>query len=71
MSSENTLSLFKLEKEVEDNDRLLSLVALLLLFSNQKQRTLKKHKSALKKLYKKYTPYTIKVTMSKYIDYVF
>ena len=54
MSVGNTLSLFKLEKEVEENERLLTLVSLLLLFSDQKAQTLKKHKKALKKLYKKY-----------------
>ena len=54
MSVGNTLSLFKLEREVEGNERLLTLVSLLLLFSDQKVITLKKHKKALKKLYKKY-----------------
>ncbi len=54
MTEENTLSLFKLEQEVETNERLLTLVSLLLLFSDQKRKTLEKHKKALKNLYRKY-----------------
>jgi len=55
MSKGKTLSLFKLEKEVSENERLLTLVSLLLLFSNQKRNTLKNHKDSLKKLYASYS----------------